>query len=108
MKPDYWMLPVGWLVAALLVGGTWAALVVLAGRVGAGRKVSGTVKAPHWFTDVRSLEAEVELRGCPGHTPGQYAIVTVPAPAGAQPHPLDRTPAATGNTRHATVDRGGH
>src|SRR3546814_19757190 len=28
MKPDYWMLPVGWLVAALLVGGTWAALVV--------------------------------------------------------------------------------
>src|SRR3546814_7330246 len=73
------MVPVGLLVAALLVGGTLAALVVLAGRVGAGRKVSGTVKALHWFNDVRSLEVEVELRGWPGHKPGQYAFVTVDA-----------------------------
>ncbi|MEN1971678.1 ferric reductase-like transmembrane domain-containing protein [Luteimonas sp. MJ204] len=85
MKPGYWLSPVGWLVAALLVGGTWAALVVLAGRVGAGRKVPGTVKALHWFNDVRSLEIEVELRGWPGHKPGQYAFVTVDAPEGAHP-----------------------
>lgn len=88
MRSGTWLSPVGWLVAALLAGGTWAALVVLARRVGAGRKVSGQVNAMHWFDDVHSLEVEVGVRDWPGHKPGQYAFVTVDAAEGAHPYTI--------------------
>ena len=88
MTPGHWLAPVGWLVAALLAGGSWAALVVLVRRVGANRKVPGTIKAMHWFDEVHSLEVEVALRGWPGHKPGQYAFVTVDAPEGAHPYTI--------------------
>ena len=44
IKFAYWSQPIGWVMAALLLIGTLAALWVLAGRVGAGRKVRGVVQ----------------------------------------------------------------
>src|SRR3546814_15078817 len=124
-----------WRVRSALRCRSGCAVVGRAGRVGDGRRVSCTVKAPHWFNDVRSLEVEVELRGWSGHKPGQYAFVTVDAPEGAHPytitsrwapanpvitfsirelgdsHPGLRDPPAIGQAlttgRTASLDRGG-
>ncbi len=84
----YWASPVGWLTAALLAGGTWAAVMVLLRRVGVSRRVRGTILSMHHFAEVRSLEIETEARGWPGHKPGQFAFVTFDASEGAHPYTI--------------------
>jgi len=88
MKFSYWASPVGWLTAVLLVGGTWAALVVLARRIGASRQVQGTIMSMHYFPDVKALEIETEVRGWPGHKPGQFLFATSDASEGAHPYTI--------------------
>lgn len=88
MKFSYWKSPVGWLTAVLLAGGTWAALAVLARRVGASRQVPGTVTSMHYFADVKALEVEAEVQGWPGHKAGQFAFATADASEGAHPYTI--------------------
>jgi len=84
----YCTLPVGWLTAALLAAGTWAALVVLLRRVGARRQVQGTITSLQYFAGVKALEVEVEVRGWPGHKAGQFAFATSDAWEGAHPYTI--------------------
>jgi predicted ferric reductase len=84
----YWTSPIGWLVAVLLAGGCWAALVVLARRVGRRRQVDGTITALHYFAGVRALGIETEVQGWPGHKAGQFAFVTSKATVGAHPYTI--------------------
>ncbi|MCO5120900.1 MAG: ferric reductase-like transmembrane domain-containing protein [Burkholderiaceae bacterium] len=88
MRFAYWASPVGWLTAALLAGGTWAAVMVLLRRVGVSRRVEGTILSLHRFAEVRSLEIEAEARGWPGHKPGQFAFATFDASEGAHPYTI--------------------
>ncbi|NML15766.1 ferredoxin reductase family protein [Azohydromonas caseinilytica] len=89
VKFSYWRQPVGWLVAALLLGGSVAALRVLAGRVGAGRKVAGVIDALEYHPALRVLESRVALQpGWPGHAAGQFAFATSDPREGAHPYTI--------------------
>lgn len=84
-----WSSPIGWVMAPLLAGGTWAAFVVLFRRVAADRRVPGTICALHYYRGVRVLEAAVEVpRGWPGHKAGQFAFATSDATEGAHPYTI--------------------
>ncbi|MDD2699831.1 MAG: ferric reductase-like transmembrane domain-containing protein [Sideroxydans sp.] len=97
-KVEYWTQPVGWLLAVLLLGGSVAALQTLTGRIGAGRKVSGTIDGLTDYPALRVLETAVVLEdGWRGHAAGQFAFVTSDRSEGAHPytiasawHPADR------------------
>lgn len=74
---SYWSSPLGVVMAVLLAYGTWAAIVVLVRRVGASRKVNGTITRLHYFPSLRVLEGDIEIpQGWPGHNAGQFAFVT--------------------------------
>lgn len=82
----YWRQPIGWLLALLLLGGSVAALLALAGRIGAGRSVSGHVEAFQHYPTLEVSELRVALQGgWPGHAAGQFAFVTTDAREGAHP-----------------------
>src|SRR5690606_4464080 len=88
-KVQYWSHPVGWLLAILLLGGSAAALLTLAGRIGARRKVKGTVAALTDYPALRVLEAAVVLEeGWPGHAAGQFAFVTYERKERAHPYTI--------------------
>jgi predicted ferric reductase len=77
MHFPYWSTPLGVVMAILLAYGTWAAIVVLARRVGASRRTDGTITRLHYYPDLRVLEGDIDaLQGWPGHKPGQFMFVT--------------------------------
>lgn len=88
-KWDYWTQPVGWVLAALLLGGSVAALLTLSGRIGAGRKVQGSIASLIDYPALRVLETAVVLEdGWRGHAAGQFAFVTSDRREGAHPYTI--------------------
>lgn len=84
-----WASPFGVLMAALLAGGTVAAVLVLLGRVAAGRRVAGRIAALTYYPGVRVLEARIAIpHGWPGHTAGQFAFAMSNADEGAHPYTI--------------------
>lgn len=91
VKFAYWGQPVGWVLAPLMAGGTVAAALVLLGRVGARRKVQGTVTALTQYTKLGTLETHITLNPgshWPGHAAGQFAFVTINRKEGAHPYTI--------------------
>lgn len=89
LRFSYWTSPVGGVTALLLAGGTWAAVVVLLRRVGAGRQVKGTITSLQYYPGVRALESEIEVpHSWPGHKPGQFAFAMSDASEGAHPYTI--------------------
>ena len=87
-----WRSPLGIVMAALLAYGSWAAFLVLVRRVGAGRKVDGTITGLQYYASLRVLEGEIDIpQGWPGHQPGQFAFVTTDEAEGAHPFTLAST-----------------
>ena len=85
----YWTQPIGWLLAVAMAGGTVAALIVLLGRVGIGRRTQGTVDALTYYPELRVLETSVRLEsGWPGHDAGQFAFVTSTGNEGPHPYTI--------------------
>jgi predicted ferric reductase len=88
-KFSYWTSPVGVVMAVLLASGTWAAVIVLLRRVGAGRQVKCAITSLQYYPGVRTLETEIEVpHGWPGHKPGQFAFATSDASEGAHPYTI--------------------
>ncbi|MBS0309082.1 MAG: ferric reductase-like transmembrane domain-containing protein [Proteobacteria bacterium] len=88
-KTEYWTQPVGGLLAVLLLGGSVAAMLTLAGRIGTGRKVSGMIAELTDFPALRVLETVVVLEdNWRGHTAGQFAFVTTEKGEGAHPYTI--------------------
>lgn len=88
-KVDYWSQPVGSVLAVLLLGGSTAALLALTGRIGAGRKVTGTIADLIEYPALRVLETAVVLEdGWRGHAAGQFAFVTSDKSEGAHPYTI--------------------
>ncbi|WP_246740909.1 ferric reductase-like transmembrane domain-containing protein [Mesorhizobium sp. NZP2298] len=60
---DYgmWVTPLGPIVAVLLVAGSYAAVISLFGRIGAGRRVMGEIAEMRHYPGVRSLETVIEV-----------------------------------------------
>ncbi|WP_240002338.1 ferric reductase-like transmembrane domain-containing protein [Oleisolibacter albus] len=92
-KTEYWLSPVGAVLAPLLALGSWSAVTVLLRRVGADRRVQGRITRLHPYPGTHMLEVEVELPGgamghWPGHRAGQFAFVTLDAAEGAHPYTI--------------------
>lgn len=88
-KFAYWTQPVGWVLAILLAGGAFAAVQILLGRLGAGRKVAGTVESLRHYPELGVLETRIALGdGWSGHTAGQFAFVTFDRSEGAHPYTI--------------------
>jgi len=88
-KFSYWMQPIGWVMALLLAWGTWAAMIVLLRRVGAGRQAQGHIDSLQYYPGVHALEIGVAVpQGWPGHKTGQFAFTTSDVSEGAHPYTI--------------------
>lgn len=88
-KPEYWLQPIGWLVAVLLVVGSVSALLSLSGRIGRGSRVGGEIKSLTTYPGVNVIEGSILLNeGWRGHEPGQFAFVTSSHREGAHPYTI--------------------
>jgi predicted ferric reductase len=81
----YWDQPIGLLLALLFTGGSVASVLSLGGRIGRGKKVSGTIvsvesPAPDMVEVTCRLDA-----GWHGHRAGQFAFVTFDRGEGYHP-----------------------
>ena len=86
---SYWTTPLGVVMAVLMAYGTVAAAIVLLRRVGAGRKVDGTISRLHYYPELSVLEGDIDVpEGWPGHKPGQFAFVTSDSTEGAHPYTI--------------------
>lgn len=86
---NYWRQPIGWLLGALLAGGSFAALWALLGRIGASRRVRGTIEFLQYYPELDVLESRIALQpGWPGHAPGQFAFATSSRREGAHPYTI--------------------
>lgn len=84
-----WATPLGVVMAVMLAAGTVAAVIVLARKVGAARKVQGRIASLEYYPGVRVLEACVDVpHGWPGHKAGQFAFVTSDPAEGAHPYTI--------------------
>ena len=86
---SYWTQPVGWVTALLLLSGTVAAVLILAGRTGQDRRVAGTIDSLTWYPELRVMETTIRLQpGWSGHQAGQFAFVTSDQREGAHPYTI--------------------
>jgi predicted ferric reductase len=98
MKFSYWDEVIGPLMAALMAGGSVAALVSLFGRVGFRRRAVGVIDELVHHTDNRVLKVSTTLTDrWPGHEAGQFAFVTFDDREG--PHPFTISSAWRGDGR---------
>ena len=82
----YWTQPMGIVLAMLMAGGSVAAVVSLAGRVGHRRKAVGEIEELVNFPDNRVLKVAIRFKDrWPGHQAGQFAFVTFSTDEGAHP-----------------------
>lgn len=76
MDPNYWTLPIGPVIGALMAAGSVAALLSLTGRIGYSRRASGVISKLRQHDSNGVLEVGVNLATeWPGHVTGQYAFV---------------------------------
>ena len=81
---DYWVQPIGWVMALLTLAGTVSALIVLLGRVGAARKAGGVIEALQPYPALGVLETTLRVdQRWRGHRAGQFAFVTSDRAEGA-------------------------
>ncbi|MDY7577292.1 ferric reductase-like transmembrane domain-containing protein [Herbaspirillum sp. RTI4] len=89
IKMDYWRQPVGWALAVLMLGGSWAAVLALSGRIGNRRRTSGKIESLLYYSELRMLEVSILLaEGWAGHAAGQFAFVTSNKREGAHPYTI--------------------
>lgn len=98
LKFEYWSTPLGATMAALLTGGTVAAVMSLFRLRAGGTRVSGTVAALEAQETVGVTAVDIRLDGgWPGHGAGQFAFVTLHPDEG--PHPFTIASAWAGDGR---------
>ncbi|HVX37420.1 MAG TPA: hypothetical protein VHC71_14490 [Hyphomicrobium sp.] len=70
--------PIGWVVGALLLGGTFAALTAVFRRIGADRRANGAIETVIYYPDLRVLETAIRPtdNAWKGHKAGQFAFVS--------------------------------
>ncbi|MDR1855374.1 MAG: ferric reductase-like transmembrane domain-containing protein [Azoarcus sp.] len=87
MKIGYWSTPIGWVMALLLVGGTFGALASLFRGIGHHRRVLGVVEAlqRNDANAVVRLDIRLSQDRWDGHAAGQFAFVKFDD--GEQAHP---------------------
>ncbi len=88
-KFAYWGTAAGFMLAPLLVLGSWGAVLSLTRRIGHSRRTRGVISNLHYYPGVHALETDVDLVGpWQGHKPGQFAFVTSDVREGAHPYTI--------------------
>lgn len=99
-KPEYWLQPVGLVLAALMAVGTVSAFMSLARRIGRARRVDGRVESVEFLPGTQVTAVTVKLAdGWRGHDAGQFAFVTFDAAEGAHPFTIASAWAGDGRLR---------
>tara|TARA_R110001583_G_scaffold130834_1_gene282565 strand:+ start:67843 stop:69180 length:1338 start_codon:yes stop_codon:yes gene_type:complete len=89
LKFDYWSQPIGWLMALLIAGGSFAAIWVLLGRVGGKRKVNGEIESLEYHDEMTVIDVTVKIaEGWPGHQAGQFAFAMSDRKEGPHPYTI--------------------
>ncbi|MCL2715654.1 MAG: ferric reductase-like transmembrane domain-containing protein [Alphaproteobacteria bacterium] len=83
-----WTQPIGFLMAVLLVAGSFAAVVVLLRRVATSRRVAASITSLNYLPGMRALSLEAEVPAWPGHKAGQFAFVTSDRSEGPHPYTI--------------------
>ncbi|MDT4828812.1 Ferric reductase like transmembrane component [compost metagenome] len=102
MPLDFWSLPLGLLMGALLLLGSAAALWSLAGWIGRSRRHAGRIQSVRVLGD-GSERAPVEVicalsSRWPGHRAGQFAFVRFDRSEGAHPFTIASAPGSLGTS----------
>ncbi|WP_233487533.1 ferredoxin reductase family protein [Thalassovita gelatinovora] len=83
---DHWATPLGIVMALLMLGGTYSAILTLTRQIGRGHKVSGKVGSIQTYPELRATEVNIALEGgWKGHDAGQFAFVTFDPKEGKHP-----------------------
>ncbi|MBK1614457.1 ferric reductase [Rubrivivax gelatinosus] len=99
-KPEYWLQPVGLVLAPLLAVGTVAAFISLARRIGRARRVEGRIEQVEFLQAAQVTAVTVQLgTGWRGHAAGQFAFVTFDENEGAHPFTISSAWAGDGRLR---------
>ena len=101
MPLAFWALPLGWLVAPLLLLGSVAALWSLVGWVGRARRHAARIQAvtPLGVGEGAPIEVVCAMPpSWPGHQAGQFAFVRFDAAEGAHPFTIASAPQALGTS----------
>lgn len=86
MKFQYWSLPIGSVMAILMLAGTFAALVSLFKRIGINRMAVGVIEEIEYLGGVQINSVLIQLKTrWAGHKAGQFAFVTFHQTEGAHP-----------------------
>ncbi|MDO9194916.1 ferric reductase-like transmembrane domain-containing protein [Rhodoferax sp.] len=105
MKFSFWGEVLGPVMAALMIGGSVAAFVVLFRRVGQSRQTVGEIEAIAHHKDLQVIEVTIQFKGrWAGHEAGQFAFVTFDEKEGA--HPFTISSAWKGDGRIAFIIKG--
>lgn len=95
-KFDYWLTPLGMVLAVMLLLGSLSAVLSLLRKRLGGRRVAARVTAVERLAGMDVLAVDLRLEeGWPGHQAGQFAFVTFHADEG--PHPYTIASAWTGD-----------
>ncbi len=86
---NYWLTPLGAVLAVMLAAGSYAAVVSLLGGIGTARCTTGTIMDLQSFPGVKALRTTIRMvPGWPGHKAGQFAFVTSDTKEGAHPYSI--------------------
>jgi len=89
VQTDYWLQPIGWVMAVLLLSGTVSAVLVLTARVGKNRQTKGVIEAITYYPGLKVVETIIKMNhGWTGHKPGQFAFVTSNKKEGPHPYTI--------------------
>lgn len=99
MPGELWLTPVGALMAVLLASGSLCAVWSLLGKIGKSKQVSGRISQINPLP-ANQLEVICQMDAAwPGHTAGQFALVSFNPREGAHPFTIASAPRHNGELR---------
>ncbi|MCB5196488.1 ferredoxin reductase family protein [Deefgea salmonis] len=87
MPSEFWLTPVGALMATALLTGSLCALYALFGQIGQRQQHQGHIQAIEPLA-ANQLAVTCQLNTWPGHTAGQFALVSFDPAEGAHPYTI--------------------
>ncbi|WP_182075963.1 ferric reductase-like transmembrane domain-containing protein [Deefgea sp. CFH1-16] len=98
MPSEFWLTPVGGLMAIALLAGSLCALYSLFGQIGKRQQHQGQIQHIEQLA-ANQLEVTCQLNTWPGHTAGQFALVSFDPAEGAHPYTIASADRGNGQLR---------
>lgn len=75
IKFAYWSQPIGWLMAILLLAGSYSAFIILFRGIDSQKRYMGKITKFEALTDMRSYAVTISVPKWQGHKAGQFAFI---------------------------------